>query len=92
MLVIISTHPIQYQVPIWKHLAKRENIKFEVWYLTSHGIEPTYDIQFGKTIMWDIDLLDGYPYCFSKVHCPKKSNRVFLLVQTLDNNLPVHNH
>ena len=72
MLVIISTHPIQYQVPIWKHLAKRENIKFEVWYLTSHGIEPTYDIQFGKTIMWDIDLLDGYPYCFSKVHCPKK--------------------
>ena len=72
MLIIIATHPIQYQVPIWKELAKRLNVEFEVWYLTSHGVEPTFDIQFGKTIMWDIDLLEGYPYRFSKIHCPKQ--------------------
>ena len=70
MLVIIATHPIQYQVPIWKELAKRLDVKFEVWYLTSHGIRPTEDIQFGKKIKWDIDLLDGYTYKFSDTHCP----------------------
>ena len=70
MLVIIATHPIQYQVPIWKELAKRLDVKFEVWYLTSHGIRPTVDIQFGKKIKWDIDLLDGYTYKFSDSHCP----------------------
>ena len=72
MLVIFATHPIQYQVPIWKELAKRLNVEFEVWYLTSHGVEPTYDIQFAKTIKWDIDLLDGYPYRFSQINCPKR--------------------
>ena len=72
MLIIVATHPIQYQVPIWKELAKRSNIDFEVLYLTSHGVEPSYDIQFGKTIKWDIDLLEGYPSRFSEVHCPKK--------------------
>ena len=72
MLVIFATHPIQYQVPIWKELAKRLNVEFEVWYLTSHGVEPSYDIQFAKTIKWDIDLLDGYPYRFSQINCPKR--------------------
>jgi glycosyltransferase involved in cell wall biosynthesis len=72
MLIIVATHPIQYQVPIWKELARRLNVKFEVWYLTSHGVRPTVDIQFGKEIIWDIDLLDGYSYRFSEVHCPKQ--------------------
>lgn len=68
MLVILATHPIQYQIPIWKGLAARQSVPFEVWYLTSHGIQPTLDKEFGRVFKWDVDLLSGYPHRF-----PQKS-------------------
>jgi glycosyltransferase involved in cell wall biosynthesis len=64
MLVILTTHPIQYQVPIWQALAKNGHVPFEVWYLTEFGVKPSLDTQFGKTFTWDIDTLSGYPYRF----------------------------
>ena len=64
MLAILTTHPIQYQVPIWQALAKEGRVPFEVWYLTNHGIEPSPDREFGKTFSWDIDMLSGYPHRF----------------------------
>jgi glycosyltransferase involved in cell wall biosynthesis len=64
MLAILTTHPIQYQVPIWKALAKTGQVPFEVWYLTDHGILPSPDREFGKTFSWDIDMLSRYPYRF----------------------------
>lgn len=67
MLAIITTHPIQYQVPIWKELAKR-GVDFEVWYLTDFGTKPSFDVQFGKTFAWDMDMLSGYPYRFLEVN------------------------
>jgi glycosyltransferase involved in cell wall biosynthesis len=68
MLAILSTHPIQYQVPLWQALAKEGSVPFEVWYLTSHGVDPSYDRQFGKSFAWDLDVLSGYPYRFLKVN------------------------
>jgi glycosyltransferase involved in cell wall biosynthesis len=62
MLAIITTHPIQYQVPIWQALAKEGRVPFEVWYLTNHGTQPSLDRGFGKKFSWDIDTLVGYPY------------------------------
>jgi glycosyltransferase involved in cell wall biosynthesis len=64
MLAILTTHPIQYQVPIWQALAKDGRVPFEVWYLTDFGVKPSLDWQFGKTFSWDIDTLSGYPYRF----------------------------
>jgi glycosyltransferase involved in cell wall biosynthesis len=64
MLAILATHPIQYQVPIWKEMAVRGMVPFEVWYLTAHGVEPSLDEQFGKVFKWDVDLLSGYPHRF----------------------------
>jgi glycosyltransferase involved in cell wall biosynthesis len=64
MLAILTTHPIQYQVPIWQALAKSGQVPFEVWYLTDFGIKPSLDRQFGKKFSWDIDVLSGYPYRF----------------------------
>lgn len=68
MLAILSTHPIQYQVPLWQALAKAGSVPFEVWYLTAHGTEPSYDRQFDKSFAWDLDVLSGYPYRFLKVN------------------------
>lgn len=62
MLAIITTHPIQYQTPIWQALAQDGRVPFEVWFLTDFGTRPSRDPQFGQTFSWDIDLLSGYPH------------------------------
>lgn len=68
MLAILSTHPIQYQVPLWQALAKEGSVPFEVWYLSAHGSEPSYDRQFDKSFAWDLEILSGYPHRFLKVN------------------------
>src|SRR5256885_5684955 len=64
MLAILTTHPIQYQVPLWQALAREASVPFEVWYLSDHGIKPSYDVQFGKSFSWDLNTLSGYPFRF----------------------------
>jgi len=66
MLAIVTTHPIQYQTPIWQALTRAGSVPFEVWYLTDYGLEPQRDREFGTTFRWDIDTLSGYPYRFLK--------------------------
>lgn len=68
MLAIVSTHPIQYQVPVWQALARDGRVPFEVWYLTDHATRPTRDREFGRTFAWDIETLSGYTYRFLKVN------------------------
>src|SRR6266404_3288363 len=67
MLVILSTHPIQYQVPLWQALARDGRIPFEVWYLTQHATQVSRDREFGKSFAWDLDMLSGYPHRFLDV-------------------------
>ena len=62
MLAIITTHPIQYQVPLWQALAKDGRVPFEVWYLTHHAVKTSHDAEFGKAFAWDLDMLGGYPH------------------------------
>ncbi|MCB1276971.1 glycosyltransferase family 4 protein, partial [Prosthecobacter sp.] len=62
MLIILTTHPIQYQVPIWQALARDGRVPFEVWYLTDHGAKAAQDVEFGNKFAWDIDMLSGYPH------------------------------
>lgn len=60
MLVILTTHTIQYQVPIWKALAARGKVPFKVLYMSDQGLKERFAPGFGRTIAWDIDLLGGY--------------------------------
>jgi glycosyltransferase involved in cell wall biosynthesis len=59
-LAIITTHPIQYYAPVFKQLAKQVDVK--VFYTWGEASIAKHDPGFGKTIQWDIDLLDGYDY------------------------------
>ncbi len=66
-LAIISTHPIQYNAPLFKMLAQRNNIIVKVFYTWSQlENSKKYDPGFQKNIDWDIPLLDGYDYMFVK--------------------------
>jgi glycosyltransferase involved in cell wall biosynthesis len=64
LLAILSTHPILYQVPIWRGLAARGDIPMRVYYLSKHGIDASFDPGFGHSFAWDLDLLAGYAHEF----------------------------
>jgi glycosyltransferase involved in cell wall biosynthesis len=59
-LAIITTHPIQYYAPVFKLLADKIDVK--VFYTWGNEAQEKFDPGFGKTISWDIPLLDGYSY------------------------------
>lgn len=63
MLAILTSHPIQYQAPLWRELAAA-GVKFEVWFLTPHAVKASFDREFGQSFAWDVDLLSGYPHRF----------------------------
>ncbi len=77
MLAILTTHPIQYQVPIWQELARRGNVPFEVWYLADHGYRKGFDKGFGKAFSWDLNMLAGYPYRFLSTRPPEANINKF---------------
>lgn len=60
-LAIISSHPIQYNAPLFALLARSEVLDIRVFYTWSQSRESLFDKDFGKTIQWDIPLLEGYP-------------------------------
>ena len=64
-LAIIISHPIQYNVPLFRLLAERGVIEIMVFYSWGNAvIENKYDPGFGRVIKWDIPLLEGYPSKF----------------------------
>jgi len=65
-LAIITSHPIQYNAPLFKMLAVNGFICIKVFYTWGRGgIENKADPGFGKIIQWDIPLLEGYDHCFA---------------------------
>ncbi len=63
-LAIISTHPIQYNAPLFRHLAKYGNIDLKVFYTWGQSKDAVYDPGFGILRSWDLDLLEGYEHEF----------------------------
>lgn len=60
-VAVVTTHPIQYQVPWLQKLAAREGIELQVFFamlpdLVEQGRE------FGVAFAWDLPLLEGYKY------------------------------
>jgi glycosyltransferase involved in cell wall biosynthesis len=64
-LAILSSHPIQYNVPLFRMLAERGIIAVKVFYSWGKSVlQDKFDPGFGKVIKWDIPLLEGYEYEF----------------------------
>jgi glycosyltransferase involved in cell wall biosynthesis len=64
-LAIITTHPIQYNAPLFAELGKSREIVVKVFYTWGKEVlDNKYDPGFEKVINWDIPLLEGYEYCF----------------------------
>lgn len=66
-IAIITTHPIQYYAPLFKALAVQEGLELKVFYTWGESVlADKFDPDFGRSIQWDIPLLDGYDYHFTK--------------------------
>ena len=80
-LAVVSTHPIQYFSPWFRHLAEQaprlglglrlgnaEDTKFsfEVFYAHQQTAKGQAEAGFGVEFEWDVPLLEGYPHRFLK--------------------------
>lgn len=80
-LAILTTHPIEFQVPLFRKIAQEKNIDLMVYFCWDFGVTESYDPGFGKSVLWDKSFLEGYPYEFLKnIHPWKTSGRFFGLI------------
>ncbi len=63
-LAIVSTHPIQYNVPFFIKLAEFKELNLKVFYTYNPQLQEHFDREFGKPIQWDIPLDEGYDFEF----------------------------
>ena len=87
-LAIITTHPIQYNAPLYAMLQQRGNIAIKVFYTWGEEVLlKKYDPGFDKTIKWDIPLLEGYQFEFVKNIATNKGSHHF---KGIDNPTLIH--
>lgn len=60
----LTSHPIQYQVPLFRKLAELPSIDLTVLFLSDLSVRGYRDPGFGVDLRWDVPLLDGYRYEF----------------------------
>ena len=85
-IAIFTTHPIQYQVPLFKKL-KNKGIIPHVYFASKHGYKSkNQDSDFKKVFNWNINLLGGYKFFFSN-NQKIKINSWFLDFNNLKNYL-----
>jgi len=64
-LAVVNSHPIQYFAPLYRRIAESPDIEIMVYYCSRQGLEKGFiDPGFGKEVVWDLPLLDGYPSKF----------------------------
>lgn len=63
-LTVCASHPIQYQVPLFRALALRPEIDLTVLFYSTMGLRSYTDAGFGREVSWDVPLLGGYRSIF----------------------------
>ncbi|MFY8166533.1 MAG: glycosyltransferase family 4 protein [Sediminibacterium sp.] len=70
-LTYFLSHPIQYITPLLQALAKE--VELEVYYYSDVTLRGGVDKGFGKSIQWDVPLLEGYKSKFLKNYSSSKA-------------------
>jgi glycosyltransferase involved in cell wall biosynthesis len=63
-VVVVTTHPVQYQVPLFRALAADGRLQPHVVFLSRHGLDVRQDPHFDAAFAWDIDLTAGFESSF----------------------------
>lgn len=70
-LAVLTSHPIQYQVPLFRKLAAK--IDLTVYFCSRLGVDGKVDPGFGVPVRWDRPLLEGYSHRFLTNYSPLAS-------------------
>ncbi len=72
-VAVINSHPTQHFSPLWREVARREEVQLKVFYCSDWGVNEYADPDFALTFKWDVDLLSGYDSEFLPIRGrPKK--------------------
>ena len=63
-IAIFTTHPIQYQIPLFRMLSKINNLTLKVYFASNQGLKSKKDKDFDKIFAWNINLKSGYNHKF----------------------------
>ena len=63
-LAIFTSHPIQYQAPLFRAIAAAGGVVPTVYFGSRHGVDVAMDSGFGTAFRWDVPLLEGYEHVF----------------------------
>lgn len=64
-IAIITSHPIQYNAPLFELISREQEIEIMVFYTWGEAsVGSKFDPDFGKKIEWDIPLLEDYNNTF----------------------------
>ena len=63
-LAYLVSHPIQYQTPLLRRIAREPDIDLTVFFGSDFSVRGYRDEGFGVDIKWDVPQLDGYRYEF----------------------------
>jgi glycosyltransferase involved in cell wall biosynthesis len=83
-LAIIATHPIQYQVPIWRALSREANLEVRVYYASDSSVRGYLDRGFGVVVKWDVPLTEGYVHTFLATNRQQNSSNAFFTLRAIN--------
>jgi glycosyltransferase involved in cell wall biosynthesis len=61
-LALIVSHPVQYFVPLYRRLSRRDDIAIKVFFTWHAGEAAVEDRGFGENVAWDIPLTQDYQF------------------------------
>lgn len=85
-VALVVSHPIQHFCPQYESFANLPGIDFKVFFASTLGYKPYYDVNFKKEIKWDNINLNGFDHEFLNGDQTLPSN-ADLDAPTLDENL-----
>ena len=69
-VLAIASHAVQYAAPVFRLMAQHPGLDFHVAYCSLRGAEAGHDPEFGRSVKWDLPLLDGYAW----THVPNRGS------------------
>jgi len=61
-LLLVAAHPTQYSAPVLRRMASHPQLDILVAYCSLRGARAELDPEFGVEVVWDVPLLEGYPW------------------------------
>jgi glycosyltransferase involved in cell wall biosynthesis len=77
-VLLVSSHPVQYAVPLYRLYAEDPRLDITVAFCSLQGAEAMMDPEFGIELKWDVPLLAGYRWVHPRNLSPRPRLTSFL--------------